>query len=63
MSRKACDSYIQLHKKITNKSQIEKLVILADRWSISAQEVCYRLIVEGIFREEKKRKEYEEIIK
>lgn len=47
--------YIPLNKKITNNWQVQQIQILCVKWGLTAQEVCYRLIHEGLHREQKLR--------
>jgi len=62
MPRRSADDYIQLKKKITNKEVIRIVNRLSKEWLLSPTEICYRFIAEGAQREEKKKKEFLNII-
>jgi len=49
--------YIPLNKKITNSWMVQQIKILCLQWGMHSQEVCYKLINEGLHRELEKRNE------
>lgn len=57
--RRSSDDYIQLRKTVTNKFTLKGIKILVERWGLSPQDVCMRLICEGAIKvyEEEKLKE------
>lgn len=61
MARQRPVSYIPLNKKITHPWQINQIQFLAERWKLSVQEVCYRLIHDGLHNELKKREYIESL--
>lgn len=54
---------IRLHKKICNPTVVAIIQELAIKWHVTSQEAAYRLLNEAVLREEKKRKEFEALMK
>ncbi len=64
MPRKAASAYVEFKRRITSKFVIDEVNTLCNKWGgISAQDAIYRIIVESLQKEKKKREEFKELIK
>lgn len=54
--KKLNDNYFEFRKKFTNQFQVLQITLLVKEWGLeSTQDVCYKLIVDGINREKLRR--------
>lgn len=53
---KSCSDFILFNKKVTDKSIVNHLKILAKEKGKTEKEICYDLIIEGVMRDFDRRK-------